>query len=172
MRFLSIPLAACLLYAQEARKTAGAAIGLAPSRRIAIRLALQLARSDQRGECEEFERRVGLSDRRLRNSLQSTPIVIDGVMYVSTSYTQCSPQRGHWPDDLALQVSIVGKRRTIGWRGVSYQSGARGKRWQGFLGTPNSNLVAIDQKTGHELWRVNVDDSNQCGCTLRRRRWW
>ncbi len=26
--------------------------------------------------------------------------------------------------------------------------------------------MAIDQKTGHELWRVNVDDSNQCGCSI------
>ena len=35
-----------------------------------------------------------------------------------------------------------------------------------FLGTPDSYLVAIDQKTGRELWRVNVDDSNQCGCSI------
>ncbi len=35
-----------------------------------------------------------------------------------------------------------------------------------FLGTPDSYLVAIDQKTGRELWSVNVDDSNQCGCSI------
>src|SRR5437016_3557235 len=35
-----------------------------------------------------------------------------------------------------------------------------------FFGTTDHFLVALDQKTGRELWRVSVDDSRQCGCDI------
>ena len=35
-----------------------------------------------------------------------------------------------------------------------------------FLGTGDNHMVALDQKSGAELWRVNVEDSRQCGCNI------
>ena len=34
------------------------------------------------------------------------------------------------------------------------------------FGTADNHMVALDQKTGAELWRVNVEDSRQCGCDI------
>src|SRR5450631_2780560 len=92
------------------------------------------------------------------DSLQSTPIVIDGVMYVSTSYAQvfaldAATGRLIWRYKYPLSPSVGrsgGEAFRIN-RGLAVSDG------KVFLGTPDSNLVAIDQKTGHELWSVNVD---------------
>ncbi len=35
-----------------------------------------------------------------------------------------------------------------------------------FFGTKDNYMVALDQKTGHLLWKVNVDDARQCGCNI------
>jgi alcohol dehydrogenase (cytochrome c) len=101
------------------------------------------------------------------DSLQSTPIVIDGVMYVSTSYAQvfaldAATGRLIWRYKYPLSANVGrsgGEAFRIN-RGLAVSGG------KVFLGTPDSFLVAIDQKTGRELWSVNVDDSNQCGCSI------
>ncbi len=101
------------------------------------------------------------------DSLQSTPLVIGGVMYVSTSYSQvfaldAATGRLIWRYKYPLRATVGrsgGEAFRIN-RGLAVSDG------EVFLGTPDSYLVAIDQKTGHELWRVNVDDSNQCGCSI------
>ena len=101
------------------------------------------------------------------DSLQSTPIVIEGVMYVSTSYAQvfalnAATGRLIWRYKYPLPANVGrsgGEAFRIN-RGLAVSDG------KVFLGTPDSYLVAIDQKSGRELWRVNVDDSNQCGCSI------
>ena len=35
-----------------------------------------------------------------------------------------------------------------------------------FFGTKDNYLVALDQKTGRMVWRVNLDDARQCGCNI------
>ncbi|MFN7925162.1 MAG: PQQ-dependent dehydrogenase, methanol/ethanol family [Bryobacteraceae bacterium] len=96
--------------------------------------------------------------------LQVTPIVIDGVMYISSS-------RNHvWAIDAATGQELwkytyrLPKGFTIFYgpfnRGVAV---AHGKV---FIGTLDNNVVALDQKTGREVWRVNVEDSTQCGCNI------
>ena len=56
------------------------------------------------------------------------------------------------------------KRERLGYgrqnRGVAVGNG------RVFLGTTGNHLVALDQKTGGELWRVNVQDERQCGCNI------
>src|ERR1700678_370148 len=101
------------------------------------------------------------------DSLQSTPIVIGGVMYVSTSYAQAfaldaASGRLIWRYKYPLPAGAGrsgGEAFRIN-RGLAVSDG------KVFLGTPDSFLVAIDQNSGRELWRVNVDDSNQCGCSI------
>jgi outer membrane protein assembly factor BamB len=34
------------------------------------------------------------------------------------------------------------------------------------FGTSDNYMVALDQKTGREAWRVRVDDPKQCGCSI------
>ena len=96
--------------------------------------------------------------------LQSTPIVVDGVMYVSTSRNRvfaldAATGRELWRYVYPLPRSF---QTFYGpWnRGVAVSGG------KVFLGTLDNHMVAIDQKTGRELWRTNVEDSNQCGCNI------
>ena len=101
------------------------------------------------------------------DSLQSTPIVVDGLMYVSTGVGQlfaldAVTGRLIWRYKYPLPAGAGragGEAFRIN-RGVAVGDG------KVFLGTPDSYLVAVDQKTGDEVWRVNADDSNQCGCSI------
>jgi alcohol dehydrogenase (cytochrome c) len=96
--------------------------------------------------------------------LQATPIVIDGVMYLSTSRNRVfalDAQTGSllWQYNYALPKSFVTFYGP--WsRGVAVAAG------RVFLGTLDNHVVALDQKNGRELWRVNVEDANQCGCNI------
>jgi alcohol dehydrogenase (cytochrome c) len=95
--------------------------------------------------------------------LQSTPIVIDGVMYLSTSRSQVfaiDAVTGNviWNYKYPLPRGRVNAQN----RGVAVADG------KVFIGTYDDFLVAIDQKTGREVWKVAVDDSHQClpACTI------
>jgi len=94
--------------------------------------------------------------------LQVTPIVVDGVMYLSTSHNRifaldAATGRVLWRYDFPLPrdfVTFYGP-----WnRGVAVAHGLV------FMGTIDNHVVAVDQKTGRETWRVNVEDASQCGC--------
>ncbi len=96
--------------------------------------------------------------------LQATPIVVDAVLYLSTSRgrvfaidaaTGAELWRYHYqlPRDFS---SFYGP-----WnRGLAVGGG------RVFLGTLDNYAVALDQKTGRELWRVNAEDARQCGCNI------
>ena len=60
---------------------------------------------------------------------------------------------------LSKSVPLYGKQN----RGVAVGCG------RVFLGTADNHLVALDQDTGQEVWRVNVEDSRQCGCNITGR---
>ena len=96
------------------------------------------------------------------NGLQATPIVIDGVIYLSTSNAWVFALDGAsgrviWEYHFTLgKVMGYGKQN----RGVAVGHG------RVFFGAADNHMVALDQKTGAELWRVNVEDSRQCGCSI------
>jgi alcohol dehydrogenase (cytochrome c) len=96
------------------------------------------------------------------NGLQATPIVIDGIIYLSTSSAWVFALDGAsgrviWEYHFSLGKGLgYGKQN----RGVAVGHG------RVFLGTADNHMVALDQKTGAELWRVNVEDSRQCGCNI------
>ena len=97
------------------------------------------------------------------NGLQATPIVIDGVMYVSTSH--------NWVYALdAATGKVLWKYRYGDPESVPvYSSQNRGVavgHGLVFMGTADNHLVAIDQKTGREVWNVAVQDTKQCGCNI------
>src|SRR5436305_1423004 len=98
------------------------------------------------------------------SGLQSTPIVIDGVMYLSSASNwvfaiEADSGRLLWEYRFPLP-----KRAQLGYtrqnRGVAVGHG------RVFMGTADNHMVALDQKTGRELWRVNLEDERQCGCSI------
>ena len=98
------------------------------------------------------------------SGLQATPIVLDGVMYVSSASNwvfalDAAAGRLLWEYRFPLP-----KRPELGYgrqnRGVAVGQG------RVFMGTADNQVVALDQKTGRELWRVQVEDERQCGCNI------
>jgi len=97
------------------------------------------------------------------NGLQSTPIVIDGVLYLSTSRNwvfalDAATGKTLWeyrfpPPKLPPIYGVQNRGVAVGHGRV-------------FMGTADNHVVALDQKTGRELWRVNVQDMRQCGCNI------
>ena len=95
-------------------------------------------------------------------NLQSTPIVEN--LYLITARAQVFALNAatgsvvwHYtaPDPpVAQQVGFVGSR------GLAIGAG------KVFFGTRDNYMVALDQKTGKEQWRVLMDDARQCGCTI------
>jgi alcohol dehydrogenase (cytochrome c) len=102
------------------------------------------------------------------DNLQATPIVVDGVMYISTPYGQVFALDGAngrliWQYKYALARGFARPGSQSAFRqnrGVAVGDG------KVFLGTADNYLVAIDRRTGREVWKVNIDDSKQCGCNI------
>ncbi len=98
--------------------------------------------------------------------LHSTPIVRDGVLYLITPSNQVFALDGatgrliwqYKPAD--IRPGRPGGQVYVLNRGLAL---AQGKL---FFGSNDNFLVALDQKTGREVWRVAVDDSKQCGCDI------
>jgi alcohol dehydrogenase (cytochrome c) len=93
--------------------------------------------------------------------LQSTPIVIDGVLYLSAM------------DDVFALDGATGR---LNWQ-YKYQPvpGATVGRNFGvavgdgkvFIGTADAHVVALDARTGHEVWKVAADDWSSCRCGIQ-----
>jgi alcohol dehydrogenase (cytochrome c) len=96
--------------------------------------------------------------------LQSTPIVIDGVMYLAASWNRVfaidaasGRELWHYFYQNPREIGIIYSP----WnRGVAVDGG------RVFMGTLDNHVVALDQKTGRELWKVSVEDMQQCGCNI------
>jgi len=90
-------------------------------------------------------------------SLEATPLVKDGVMYISTGNDDVfalDAKTGqilweHW-SGIGQQISTV----CCGWlnRGLAMGEGML------FIGQLDANMVALDIKTGKEVWRAPVED--------------
>ena len=96
--------------------------------------------------------------------MQSAPLVVDGVMYVSTANNHvfaldAATGEQIWRYDYELPdelPSVYGN-----WnRGVALAYGLV------YLGTLDNHVVAIDVKTGRETWKVEVENAKQCGCNI------
>ncbi len=100
-------------------------------------------------------------------NLQATPIVLNGTMYIVTPRAQvfaldAATGRVIWhykyptprPGRPGSQAAFVQNR------GVAVGAG------KVFFGTNDNFVVALDEKTGLEAWKVSVDDPKQCGCNI------
>lgn len=94
--------------------------------------------------------------------LQSTPIVIDGVLYLSTTHSQvfaldAVTGKMIWQYKYPMPRGAGGNIQN---RGIAVGAG------KVFVGTYDDYVVAIDQKTGVEAWKTAMADSSQCGCSI------
>jgi alcohol dehydrogenase (cytochrome c) len=99
--------------------------------------------------------------------LQATPIVVDGVMYLVTARFQvfaldASNGKVLWQYRYPPPRPGVpgGLSETQESRGLTVGFGLV------FFGSSDNHVVALDQKTGREVWNVAVDDPKQCGCGI------
>ncbi|MFN0168877.1 MAG: pyrroloquinoline quinone-dependent dehydrogenase [Bryobacteraceae bacterium] len=96
--------------------------------------------------------------------LQATPIVLDGVMYVSTSYNrvfaidaETGREIWHYFYPNPKEIGVIYSP----WnRGVAVAQG------RVYMGTLDNHVVALDQKTGREVWNVEVEPLKTCGCNI------
>ncbi len=100
-------------------------------------------------------------------NLHSTPIVENGVMYVITARLQVfalDATNGKVIWHYRYPTPVAGRPGThsdfIQNRGVAIGAG------KVFFGTKDNFMVALDQRTGREEWKVAMDDPKQCGCNI------
>ncbi|MBI3667336.1 MAG: PQQ-dependent dehydrogenase, methanol/ethanol family [Acidobacteria bacterium] len=100
----------------------------------------------------------------VEGGLQCTPLVADGVMYISTSWNRvyaidAATGRKLWhyiyekPKNLGVPFGPWNRGLALGYGLV-------------FMGTLDNHLVALDAKTGREVWNVAIEDLAQCGCNI------
>jgi len=100
-------------------------------------------------------------------NLQSTPLVVDGIMYVITPRAHVFALDAATGRQLWQYVYSAARTAVPGSEGnfVQNRDLAVGAG-RVFFGTVDNNLIALDQKTGREVWKVAVDDPRQCGCNI------
>ena len=120
----------------------------------------QINRDNVKGLSPVWAFQTGMNE----GGLQSTPIVIDGVMYLSSSGNRvfainAATGREIWhyfyqnPKEIGVIYSP--------WnRGVAVDQG------RVFMGTLDNHVVALDAKSGRELWNVEVEPLTKCGCNI------
>ncbi len=108
----------------------------------------QIDRSNVKKLAPAWVFQTGVSD----GGLQATPIVVDGVMYLSASLNRV----------FAIDAA-TGKEL---WHYFYQNRGVAVGAGRVFMGTLDNSVVALDQKTGREMWKVNVEPLQQCGCNI------
>jgi alcohol dehydrogenase (cytochrome c) len=99
----------------------------------------------------------------LRGGLNATPIVVDGVMYLMGPLNRVFAINAATGEKL---WSYIYKLPQIS---IPYQPGSRGLAvayGRVYFGTVDNHVVALDAKTGREIWDVEVQDIRQCGCNI------
>ena len=100
---------------------------------------------------------------KIEGGLNAAPLVVDGVMYLVGSYNRV----------FALDA-VTGK---LFWHyfykvpsgsipyGVSVRGIAIGYGLV-FMGTLDNHIIALDAKTGKEVWKTEIEDYQKCGCNV------
>ncbi len=93
-----------------------------------------------------------------RMGMQSTPIVMNGMMYVSTTPSTVwalDAKTGErvWSYKPELDQAVVSRSFFAHTRGLTVGDG------RVYMGTTDGHLVALDEKTGKEVWKVQLVDS-------------
>ena len=101
-----------------------------------------------------------------RENLQSTPVVVDGTMYIITPHLRVFALNAATGAVLWRYDYGTPRRQRAGGMAFAQNRGVAVSDGKVFFGTTDSYLVALDKKTGHQIWKVAVDDVSQCGCDI------
>ncbi len=99
----------------------------------------------------------------LRGGLNATPIVVDGVMYLM------GPMNRVFALDATNGQVLWKYFYKLSTQSIPYQRGGRGLAvayGKVYFGTLDNHFVALDAKTGRELWDLEIEDTRQCGCNV------
>jgi alcohol dehydrogenase (cytochrome c) len=105
----------------------------------------------------------------IQDGLQSTPIVIGGVIYYIAANNNVFAVNGKtgetiWHYQPKLNPMIKQTFWAMRNRGVTVGHGMV------YIGTADGRYIAIDQKTGKERWQTQLTDFKNCwGCGISRR---
>jgi alcohol dehydrogenase (cytochrome c) len=98
-------------------------------------------------------------DKDVKNGNQSYPVVVDGIIYISTAGNQMfafdgvsGKQLWHWKPDAAMLASFS-KSGIVANRGVAVGEG------KVFMLTTDNQIVSLDQKTGELVKMVKISDT-------------
>lgn len=97
------------------------------------------------------------------DALQATPIVLDGVMYFASASNwvfALYAATGKLLWEYRYRPLKVEPRYLRQNRGIAVAQG------RVLMGTADNHVVAIDAKTGSELWDVDIEDARYCGCNV------
>ena len=93
-----------------------------------------------------------------------TPLVADGVMYISSPWNRVfavdaatGNELWHYYHPKPAEYGLIYPPTN---RGVALADGLV------FMGTLDNYLIALDAETGEEVWKVQVDDVSVCGCNI------
>jgi alcohol dehydrogenase (cytochrome c) len=100
----------------------------------------------------------------IQGGLQCTPLVADGVMYISTSWNRVYALDAATGRE--LWHYFYEKPRQIAASYAPWNRGVALGHGLVFMGTLDNHLVALDAKSGREVWNVNIEDVSQCGCNI------
>jgi len=95
-----------------------------------------------------------------RMGLQSTPIVVDGEMYLSTtpSYVwklDAATGERQWAFEPEMDPAVVARSFFAHTRGLSVGDG------RVYIGTTDGRVIALDEKTGEPVWDKQLVDSKR-----------
>jgi len=100
----------------------------------------------------------------MRGGLESTPLVVDGVLYLE------GIQNNIYALD-AVTGNLLWKYN-YPWPRAGLTVGAGGARGIAigdgrlYMGTRDNHLVAVDSHTGKEIWNISVEDNAKCQCGI------
>ena len=142
-----------------ARIEAGEPQRLADLSRLLQGLGLQRARPDQRHNVKDLEVAWTHVPGHSTRGLQSMPLVADGVLYYTGSYSRTFALDGAtgkliWSFFPELDDALV-----VASDPLALQPRRRAGRGQGFVGTVDGRLIALDTKTGKVAWDTKLIDS-------------
>jgi len=102
----------------------------------------------------------------ITHGIQETPIVVDGVIYSITANNRVAAIDAKNGNDIWLfapKLDPVVKKVLL----APYSRGVAVGRGKVFLATVDGRGIALDQKTGKELWQVKLTDFVNChGCNF------
>jgi len=100
---------------------------------------------------------------KIEGGLNSAPLVVDGVMYLVGSYDRvfaldAVTGKPFWHYFYKVPTGPIPFGTSV--RGIAVGYGLV------FMGTLDNHMVALDAKTGKEVWNVEVEDYRKCGCNV------